>query len=68
MRDSQAACGTLGLDLRWMRVGLFAASAGIAGLAGALFAGLRGTTVAADFQFFSSLLLLLIAVVWASPR
>lgn len=64
MRDSQAACGTLGLDLRWMRVGLFAGSAGIAGLAGALFAGLRGTTVAADFQFFSSLLLLLMAVVW----
>jgi branched-chain amino acid transport system permease protein len=64
MRDSQAACGTLGLDLRWMRVGLFAASAGIAGVAGALFAGLRGTTVAADFQFFASLLLLLMAVVW----
>lgn len=64
MRDSQAACGTLGLDLRWMRVGLFAGSAGIAGLAGALFAGLRGTTVAADFQFFQSLLLVLMAVVW----
>jgi branched-chain amino acid transport system permease protein len=64
MRDSQAACGTLGLDLRWMRVGLFAGSAGVAGIAGALFAGLRGTTVAADFQFFSSLLLLLMAVVW----
>jgi branched-chain amino acid transport system permease protein len=63
-RDSQAACGTLGLDLRWFRVALFAASAGIAGLAGALFAGLRGTTVAADFQFFESLLLLLVAVVW----
>jgi branched-chain amino acid transport system permease protein len=64
MRDSQAASSTLGLDLRWMRVGLFAASAGIAGLAGALFAGLRGTTVSADFQFFASLLLLLMAVVW----
>jgi branched-chain amino acid transport system permease protein len=64
MRDSQAASSTLGLDLRWMRVGLFAGSAGIAGLAGALFAGLRGTTVANDFQFFSSLLLLLMAVVW----
>lgn len=64
MRDSQAACGTLGLDLRWMRVGLFAGSAGIAGLAGAMFAGLRGTTVAADFQFFQSLLLVLMAVVW----
>jgi branched-chain amino acid transport system permease protein len=64
MRDSQAACGTLGLDLRWFRVGLFAASAGVAGLAGSLFAGLRGTIGAQDFQFFQSLLLLLAAVVW----
>jgi len=63
-RDSQAACGTLGLDLRWVRVGIFAASAGIAGLAGALFAGMRGTVVAEDFIFFKSLLLLLCAVVW----
>jgi branched-chain amino acid transport system permease protein len=64
MRDSQAACGTLGLDLRWMRIGLFAASAGIAGLGGALYAGLRGTTVAADFMYFQSLLLLAMAVIW----
>ena len=63
MRDSQAACGTLGLNMRWFRVGLFALSAGISGMAGALFAGLRGTFGAADFQFFASLLLLLIAVV-----
>ncbi len=63
-RDSQAACGTLGLDLRWFRVGLFAASAGIAGFGGALFAGLRGTVGAQDFQFFQSLLLLLAAVVF----
>lgn len=64
MRDSQAACGTLGLNMRWFRVGLFAMSAGMAGLAGALFAGLRGTIGATDFQFFASLLLLLVAVVW----
>jgi branched-chain amino acid transport system permease protein len=64
MRDSQAACGTLGLDQRWFRVGLFAASAGIAGLGGALFAGLRQTVGAADFQYFQSLLLLLFAVVF----
>ncbi len=63
MRDSQAACGTLGLNMRWFRVALFAMSAGIAGLAGGLFAGLRGTFGAADFQFFNSLLLLLIVVV-----
>ena len=64
MRDSPAACGTLGLDLRWFRVGLFALSAGMAGLAGGLFAGLRGTVGAADFQYFNSLPLLLLAVVF----
>ena len=64
MRDSPAACGTLGLDMRWFRVGLFALSAGMAGVAGALFAGLRGTIGAADFQFFNSLPLLLLAVVF----
>jgi len=58
-RDSQAACGTLGLDLRWFRVGLFAASAGIAGFGGALYAGLRGTVGAQDFQYFQSIILLL---------
>ena len=64
MRDSPAACGTLGLDLRWFRVVLFGLSAGLAGMAGALYAGLRQTIGAADFQFFNSLPLLLLAVVF----
>ncbi|WP_232678215.1 ABC transporter permease [Nocardioides sp. R-C-SC26] len=64
LRDSPAACGTLGLDARWFRVGLFGISAAVAGLAGALFAGLRGTIGAADFQYFNSLPLLLLAVVF----
>jgi branched-chain amino acid transport system permease protein len=64
MRDSQAACGTLGLDMRWFRVGVFAGSASIAGLSGALLAGMRQTITAGDFQFFNSLVLLLIAGVW----
>ncbi|WP_370291672.1 ABC transporter permease [Nocardioides sp.] len=64
MRDSPSGCGTLGLDLRWFRVGLFSASAAMAGLAGALFAGLRGTVGAADFLYFQSLLVLLLAVVF----
>lgn len=64
MRDSPSACGTLGLDLRWFRVGLFGLSASIAGLAGALFAGLRGSIGAADFLYFQSLLMLLLAVVF----
>ncbi|WP_084037330.1 branched-chain amino acid ABC transporter permease [Haloechinothrix halophila] len=64
MRDSPAACGTLGLDTRWFRVGLFALSAGMAGFAGGLFAGMRGTIGASDFQVLSSLPLLLLAVVF----
>ena len=64
LRDSPAACGTLGLDARWFRVGLFGLSASIAGLAGALFAGLRQGVGAADFQYFNSLPLLLLAVVF----
>ena len=64
LRDSPAACGTLGLDQRWFRVGLFAVSAGMAGVAGALYAGLRGTVGAAEFQFFGSFTLLLMAVVF----
>jgi branched-chain amino acid transport system permease protein len=63
MRDSPAAAGTLGLDSRWFRVGLFGASAGIAGLAGALYSGLRGTVGASDFQFFDNFTLLLFVVV-----
>ena len=64
MRDSPAACGTLGLDQRWFRVALFAGSAAIAGLAGALFAGLRQNIGAGDFIYFNSLLLLLCATVF----
>ena len=63
MRDSPAACATLGLNQRWFRVALFATSAGMAGLAGALYAGLRGTVSQLDFQAFNGLLVLLLAVV-----
>jgi branched-chain amino acid transport system permease protein len=63
MRDSPAACGTLGLNQRWFRVGLFATAAAIAGLGGALFAGLRETATPLDFQALSGLVLLLLAVV-----
>lgn len=63
LRDSQAACGTLGLNQRWFRVAVFSASAGIAGLAGALRAGLERNASAAPFATLQSLPLLLVAVV-----
>ncbi|MDT4911395.1 MAG: hypothetical protein QOC66_523 [Pseudonocardiales bacterium] len=63
LRDSPAACATLGLNQRWLRVAVFSASAGIAGLAGALYAGLHGRVGALTFQELQSLPLLLAAVV-----
>lgn len=63
MRDSSAACGTLGQDPRSFKVLLFASSAGLAGLGGALYAGLRGSIGAADFVVTASLPLLLLLVV-----
>ncbi|HST81915.1 MAG TPA: ABC transporter permease [Kineosporiaceae bacterium] len=63
MRDSPAACDTLGLDPRRFKVLLFMSSAGIAGLAGVLWAGLRQGAGSSDFQVMASLPLLLLAVV-----
>ena len=63
MRDSPAACGTLGLNQRWFRVGLFSLSAGIAGVGGALVAGMRETVSPTSFAALQGLLLLLLAVV-----
>jgi branched-chain amino acid transport system permease protein len=63
MRDSPAACDTLGLNPRRFKVLLFMASSGIAGLAGVLWAGLRQGAGSTDFQVMASLPLLLLAVV-----
>jgi branched-chain amino acid transport system permease protein len=63
LRDSPAACATLGLNQRWFRVAVFSVSAAIAGLGGALLAGLHGFVSANDFQTVQSLPLLLVAVV-----
>jgi len=63
VKDSSAACATLGMNVRWIRVWVFALSAAIAGLAGGLFAQLRETVAASDFQLFNNLPLLLFAVI-----
>lgn len=63
LRDSPAACGTLGLNQRWFRVALFSVSAGVAGLAGALMAGLQGLAEPASFATIASLPAILVAVV-----
>lgn len=63
IRDSQMACGTLGLSITLTRVRVFMISAGLAGVAGAFFGGMRVSVGASDFTMFASLPLLLFAVV-----
>ena len=64
MSDSPAACATLGMSLTRTKLAVFALSAGLAGVAGALYGGLQGSVGTADFQVFQSLVLLLLAVLW----
>ena len=63
MKDSPAACATLGLDLTRTKVGVFAFSAGIAGIGGALFGGVSGSVSSETFLFAQSLPILLMGVV-----
>jgi branched-chain amino acid transport system permease protein len=63
MRDSQVACATLGLSLARTKLMVFMLSAAMAGVAGALFAGLRGAAGPTDFLMFQSLPILLLAVI-----
>ena len=59
VNDSEAAAATLGLDPRVTKVVVFAGSAGLAGLSGALYGGLQGTVSPNDFAVLGSLSLLL---------
>lgn len=62
-RDSQAACATLGFSTTTVRVAVFGVSAGLAGVAGVFYTGMRISVGTDDFFFFKSLPLLLFAAV-----
>jgi branched-chain amino acid transport system permease protein len=63
MKDSPAACATLGLNLTVTKLAVFTFSAAIAGLGGALFGGLRQSAGQTDFIMFQSLPILLLVVI-----
>lgn len=63
LRDSQAACATLGLDTRRTKLVVFALSASIAGVAGALFGGFNTTAGTIQFEPINNIVLMLFAVV-----
>ncbi|MCX7619770.1 MAG: ABC transporter permease [Acidimicrobiales bacterium] len=62
MKDSPAACATLGLNLTVTKLQVFILSAGIAGLGGALFAGANRAAATDSFSAVQNLPVLLMAV------
>ncbi|MEY2469819.1 MAG: hypothetical protein QOF21_2517, partial [Actinomycetota bacterium] len=63
MRESPAACATLGLNLTVTKLVVFTLSSAMAGLAGAFYGGLRGQVGLNDFEMLQSLVLLLLVSV-----
>jgi branched-chain amino acid transport system permease protein len=63
MKGSEAACATLGLNLLGTKVAVFAVSAGMAGLGGALIAAQAGSIQAQQFSFVNGLPIFMLAVI-----
>lgn len=63
MRDSEAACATFGLDLRWPRVGVFTLSAAIAGLGGALYGMQLGSVTPGRYDLLAGLPIFILVIV-----
>jgi branched-chain amino acid transport system permease protein len=63
MKDSEAACATLGLNLTGTKLAVFAISGAIAGVGGALYGGLLGSINPERFSFIEGLPLFMLTVV-----
>jgi branched-chain amino acid transport system permease protein len=64
VKDSEAACATLGLNLTTTKVAVFSLSTAMAAVGGALYGASEGTINQNLFLYNLSLFLLLIVVVW----
>lgn len=62
MKDSPAACATLGLNLTVTKMQVFTLSAAIAGLGGVLLAGVQQNAAATEFNAIQNLPVVLLAV------
>jgi branched-chain amino acid transport system permease protein len=65
LNDSQAAYATVGLNIGFTKVAVFAIAAGMAGLAGALYGTVQQTVGTSDFDFFSGIIFVLFVTVWS---
>ena len=66
MKDSPAACATLGVNLLTTKVAVFALSAAIAGFGGAMLGMLRGSAATANFQVLQGLPYVILIVIGGS--
>jgi branched-chain amino acid transport system permease protein len=63
MRDSPAACATLGINLTVTKIALFALSGSMAAVGAVLWGGTKSLVTANDFVYLQSLVLLLIVTI-----
>jgi branched-chain amino acid transport system permease protein len=63
MKDSEAACATLGLSLTTTKLAVFTLSAAMAGVAGALFGAASSVATGTNFERFESLLILAVVAI-----
>ncbi len=68
MKDSEAACATVGMNLTSTKLAVFAISAGIAGLGGAYLGGVQTTTTSSDWGFTRGLPIFMLGVVGGIGR
>jgi branched-chain amino acid transport system permease protein len=63
-KDSQAACATLGLNLRLTKIALFALATAIATFGGAVYGSTQTIVTSSSFQYVYSLFIVLIVYIW----
>ncbi|HEY7916506.1 MAG TPA: ABC transporter permease [Acidimicrobiales bacterium] len=65
LNDSPAAYATVGLNIGFTKVAVFAIAAGMAGLAGALYGTVQQTVGTSDFDIFPGIIFVLFVTVWS---
>ena len=64
VNDSPAAYATVGLNIGFTKVAVFAIAAGMAGLAGALYGTVQGVVGTSDFDIFPGIIFVLFVTIW----
>ena len=65
LSDSPAAYATVGLDIGFTKVSVFAIGASMAGLAGALYGTVQAVVGTSDFDIFPGIIFVLFVTVWS---